>query len=339
MSNIYLSQMVFVTGATGLIGGYLLLELSKRGKRIRAMKRSSSSLDSIQKLFEEFSTAQEFNEIEWVETDLLDIPSLSDSLLGIKTIYHTAGCVGFDDRDKEIIHQINVQGTENLINIAISQNISEFLYISSIAVLDELPGEKTIDEDSKWDGEKDHSEYAISKKKGEMAAWRGSQEGLNVLVIYPAVVVGSLDGKRASEKIFQLASKKKMFATTGITGYVDVRDVAFCMAELVEREKWGEKFIITSEDKSVAEIFDFLRNKEGLPKISVLSESKLKFIQKISNISRVFGGKYMSKSSYNALTGTSNYSNKKIKHEIGIGFIPVNESLDFHSQRFTSFKL
>ncbi|SMC88703.1 NAD-dependent epimerase/dehydratase family protein [Moheibacter sediminis] len=326
--------MVLVTGATGLIGGYLLLELSKRENKIKAMKRVNSSLDSIQKLFEEFSTLQKFNEIEWVETDLLDVPSLSDSLHGIQTIYHTAGCVGFDDREKEMIHQINVEGTENLINIAVSQNIEKFIYVSSISVLDKMPTENKIDETSKWDGEKDHSEYAISKKKGEMAVWRGSQEGLKVLVVYPSVVIGSLDGKRASEKIFELAAKKKMFATEGITGYIDVRDVAFCMAELVKQEKWNQSFIITSENKSFVEIMDFLRNKWDLTKISVLSESKLKFIRFISNFSRFFGGKYMSKSNYNALTGEAAYSNQKIKNELGVEFIPIKESLDFHSNRY-----
>src|SRR5690606_494853 len=190
-----------------------------------------------------------------------------------------------DDRQKELIHKINVEGTENLVNLAISENVPEFVYISSIAVLDNAPGEKLIDENSKWNGEIDHSEYAISKKKGEMAVWRGSQEGLKVLVVYPSVVIGSFDGKRASEQIFELASRKKMFATTGITGYVDVRDVAFCMAELVEKEKWNENFIINSEEKSYLEVLNFLRNKWNLKPIKSLSESKLKFVQKISQIS------------------------------------------------------
>lgn len=326
--------MVFVTGATGLIGGYLLLELSKRGKQIKAMKRKKSSLDAVRKLFDEFSTIQKFNEIEWIETDLLNVPSLSDSLREIETVYHTAGCVGFDDRDKETIHKINVEGTENLVNIAVSQNISNFIYVSSISVLDKSPAENSISETSKWDGEKDHSEYAISKKKGEMAVWRGSQEGLNVIVVYPSVVVGSFDGKRESEKIFRLAEKKKMFATEGITGYIDVRDVVFCMTELVEKQKWNQSFILNSENKSFVEIMNFLRNKWNLSKISVLSEDKLKFLRFISYFSRFFGGRYISNANYSALTGKQNYSNHKIKTELGIEFIPINESLDFHSDRY-----
>ncbi len=326
--------MVFVTGATGLIGSYLLLELSKREKKIRALKRKNADLTGVKNLFSEFSDLETFEKIEWIEADLLDIPSLENSFQGIKTIFHTAGCVGFDDREKEMIHQINVEGTENLINLALSEKVPEFVFTSSIAVLDELPDKTIIDENSKFDAEKVHSEYAISKKKAEMAVWRGSQEGLNVIVVHPSVVVGSLDGKRASEKIFKLATKKKMFATKGITGYVDVRDVAFCLIELTEHKKWNDHFILTSESKSFFEIFRYLRAKENLHEPVLLSEMKLKWIKGISQFSRLFGGPYMSGSSYQALTGKAKYSNERIRNEIGIKLIPVNESLDFHFERY-----
>src|SRR5690606_23434351 len=190
---------------------------------------------------------------------------------------HTAASVGFDDRSKKLIQEINVKGTENLVNLAISNQIPNFVYISSIAVLDELPGDKIIDENSKFDQEKTHSEYAISKKKGEMNVWRGSEEGLNVLVVYPSVVIGSLDGNRASEKLFKLANKKKMFSTNGLTGYVDVRDVAFSLAELTERNLWNQKFIISADDKSFVEVFNYLRKNKNLPEVKILSEGKLKW--------------------------------------------------------------
>lgn len=326
--------MVFVTGATGLIGSYLLLELSRRGKKIRAMKRAYSPLESVRELFEEFSDRDTFEKIEWVETDLLDIPSLSESLTGIHTIYHVAAMVGFDDRSRNLMHELNVTGTENLVNLAISLEIPEFIYISSISVLDKLPYDNVVIETSKWDPERPHSEYAISKKKGEMAVWRGSQEGLNVLVVYPSVVIGSQNGSRASEKLFELSLKKKSYASQGLTGYVDVRDVAFCMAELVEQKKWNESFLLNSEDKSFVEIFDFIRKKRNLSPTKVLSKGKLKFVQIISQLSKWFGGTYMSKASYKALTGNSHYSNQKIKDTIEIEFIPVEEALDFHSKRY-----
>lgn len=331
--------MVFVTGATGLIGSYLLLELSRRGKKIRAMKRNNASVESVKALFIAFSNLESFEKIEWIETDLLHIPSLTEALTGIQTIYHAAATVGFDDRSRNLMQEINVTGTENLVNLAISLEIPEFIYISSISVLDKLPDDNVVTETSKWDPERPHSEYAISKKKGEMAVWRGSQEGLNVLVVYPSVVIGSQNGSRASEKLFELSLKKKAYASRGLTGYVDVRDVAFCLAELVAQKKWNQSFVLSSEDKSFLEIVDFIRKKQNLSPAKVLSEGKLKWIRIISQFSKWFGGPYMSKANYQALTGNTQYSNQKIKEAIGIEFIPVEESLDFHSERYINFKL
>lgn len=330
--------MVYVTGATGLIGSYLLLELSKRGKKIRAVKRKTSNLNSVKNLFIAFGASELFDKIDWVEVDLLDVINLSKSLEGIETIYHTAASVGFDERYRKEIHEINVTVTENLVNIAIDSDVKNIVYLSSISVLDKNPSNKIITENSGWDPQQIHSEYAISKKKGEMAVWRGSQEGLNVIVVYPSIVIGSLDGSRASENIFKLAHRKKAFASKGITGYVEVRDVVFCVAELVEKGHFNQSFLLNSEEKSFLEIFEFLRNRWGLGSTKVLTKRKLKFIKAISQISRIFGSRYLSQSSYLALIRKSKFSNQKIKDAIGIEFQSVEEALIFHGDRYLKMK-
>lgn len=326
--------MVFVTGATGLIGSYLLMELAKKGESIRAMIRKNSSLKAVQNLFDLHSLSQEFQQIEWVEADLESIPKLIECLQGIETIYHTAAHVGFDDRFRRDIHKVNSEGTENLVNLAISEQVSNFVYVSSISVLDNSPNEKMITENSKWDPEKPHSEYAISKKKGEMNVWRGSQEGLNVLVVYPSVVIGSLDGQRASERIFKLAYHKNAFATEGKTGYVDVRDVARIMVELVEAQKWNQGYILNSGERSFVDIFNYLRTKKNLKPIQAVSLSKLKLAKFFSLFSKFFGGPFMSKASFQALTGNSTYSTEKVQSIIQRPFISIEEALNDHSEQY-----
>lgn len=326
--------MVFVTGGSGLIGSYLLLELAKRGQSIRALKRENSDLEAVKKLFLDFSDFETFRRIDWVEGDLLDVTTLSDLIQGCETIYHTAGSIDFDDRSRKTIQLVNVTGTENLVNAAISANIPNLVYVSSISVLDKLPNENFITENSKWNLEFAHSEYALSKRKAEMEVWRGSEEGLNTLVVYPSIVIGSLDGKRESEKIFRYAAKKNSVATKGETGYVDVRDVAYLLAELVDKKQWNDKFILNSEEKSYAEVFNFLRKRWNLGKVRILNKSKLKLILFFSFFSRFFGGPGLSKSSYHALTSSSTFSNQKVKDVLSFSFIPVEESLIFHSERF-----
>ncbi|MDD3771988.1 MAG: NAD-dependent epimerase/dehydratase family protein [Weeksellaceae bacterium] len=330
--------MVLVTGGSGLIGSYLLLELSKRGKKIRVLKRKTTQIDAIRHLFEKYASLENFAEIEWVNGDLLDIDSLNTPLNGIQTIYHTAAVVDFDDRKRKEIHEVNVNGTQNLVNSAIEKEVENIVFFSSIAVLDLNPGENKLTENSNWNSERAHSEYAISKKKAEMEIWRASQEGMNVLVLYPSIVIGSLDGKRESENIFRWSSKSNAYATKGITGFIDVRDVAFSTVELTEKEQWNESFLLNSAEKSYLEVFDFLRELQNKGKTRLLSTKKLKILYYLSFLSRLFGGKSLSKSSYHALISHSQFSNEKVKNRLSFSFIPVEEALRFHLNYYLSLK-
>ena len=128
------------------------------------------------KFFKQNKSQELFHKIEWIEGDLLDVTFLPTALKEVKTIFHTAANVSFDEKNAEEIIKINVIGTENLVNEAIASNVKEFIYVSSIAAMDDLnPVTKLIDEKSTWNNELKHSTYAISKYRGEMEVWRGSQ--------------------------------------------------------------------------------------------------------------------------------------------------------------------
>lgn len=326
--------MVFVTGATGLVGSYLLLELSRRGETIRALKRESSAIESVEQLFRDFDLTEKFEQIEWVVADLLDVTVLSDVLKDVKTIYHAAAVVSFDKKMKNQLHEINVIGTKNLVNAAISEKIPEFVFFSSIAALDAAPNEKKINEKSNWNAELNHSPYAIAKRKSEMEVWRGSQEGLKVLVLYPGIIIGSLDGKRESERIFRWANKKKVWGPSGVTAYIDVRDVAFCTVELAKKEKWDEGFLLFSGHQSYFGIFQILRKEWKMSEPKLLSAFILNFIQRISSFLRYVGLPHLSRTNYRALISSSVYSNEKLNHEIPVNLHSIEDALIFHGNRF-----
>ncbi|MFA5619140.1 MAG: NAD-dependent epimerase/dehydratase family protein [Weeksellaceae bacterium] len=331
--------MVLVTGATGLVGSFLLLELSKRGKQIRAIRRKETSTDAVRKLFQEFSNLEQFEEIEWVEADLLDVPSLEKALKAIETIYHTAAFVSFDARLNREIYNANVKGTRQLVNVAIPEKTPNIVYVSSIATLDIGEDESVINETSHWNPEAVHSYYARSKKSAEMEVWRAAEEsGMKVLVVKPSVIIGTIDGKRYSENIFKTASRKTAFASEGITGYVDVRDVVFSMVELVEKGNWNQSYILNAGEKSFFEVIAFVRKQWNLKNPVKVSKPMLRFLKNISLVNRIFGGTYLSKASYEALTEESHFSNQKVVDAIGVKFIPINESLAFHAKRYLKMK-
>ena len=130
--------MILVTGGTGLVGSHLLFELASKGFRVRALKRESSNTELIQRLFSWYDQERGdmlFKNIEWVIGDVLDIISLQEAMEGVDAIYHCAAVVSFMPEDKQIMLKANVDGTANVVNAALMNNIRKFCHCSSVAAL------------------------------------------------------------------------------------------------------------------------------------------------------------------------------------------------------------
>ena len=128
--------------------------------------------------------------------------------------------------------------------------------------MDDLnPVTKLIDEKSTWNNELKHSTYAISKYRGEMEVWRGSQEGLNVIVVNPSIIIGAFDGKRESERLFKDLFINK-FSSSGGTGFIDVRDVVNILISLYDQKIYNQKFILNSENRTYTSILTYIAKKK-----------------------------------------------------------------------------
>ncbi len=239
-------QPVLITGATGFLGSYLLRLLVKSGHRnIRALRRANSDLSLV---------ADVVDAVEWTEGDLLDLPSLEDAMQGIQQVYHCAAMVSFDPRDAAMMLKVNSEGTANVVDAALWTGVKKLVHVSSIAAIGRTPEEKTVTENTKWQRSPLHSNYAVSKYLGEQEAWRGMAEGLNVSVINPSVILGSGRWEEGPLQLFRLAWKEFPFYATGISGFVDVRDVARSMLLLMEADLPGQRYIISSENRSFQEV-------------------------------------------------------------------------------------
>lgn len=248
--------MILVTGGTGLVGAHLLLHLANNEeKAIRAIYRTSSSIEKTKKLFLQHKKEDLFLKIEWVEADITDIPSLEKAFQNIQTVYHCAAKISFDPCDEKSLRKTNIEGTANIVNFCIDKKAEKLCYVSSIATLgDAIPPNKYIHEESEWNPNSSHSDYSITKYGAEMEVWRGQQEGLKVIIVNPGVILGSTIWKDGSGEIFNNAQKKVLFYTNGITGFVAVRDVVRIMFELMKSEIVNEKFILVADNKSYKEI-------------------------------------------------------------------------------------
>lgn len=333
--------MVFVTGATGILGRVIVLELLKKGRNVRAAKRATSNLDEVKHSYSFYTENPDdfFNKIEWVNVDFDDIQSIQDALKGVDEVYHCAAKVGFNPDDAKEMYHTNVKGTQNLLYACENSEVKKFLHVSSVAVLDIDNENGELDEDSDFNPKDDHSAYAISKHLAEMEAWRASAEGLNVVIVNPGMIIGSGNWGKSSGDIFP-TMEKNSFTFSGGTSYADVRDVAEISVQLMEKSIFGERFIIISENKRYAELARQIRKELGLKEAKVLSKFQLT-MGIVANM--LFGWlipqlKMVTKSNVEAISQMKTISNKKVKERLNYTFIPLEETIDFHLKNYINDK-
>ncbi|MCY0978142.1 NAD-dependent epimerase/dehydratase family protein [Chryseobacterium wangxinyae] len=333
--------MVFVTGATGILGRIIVLELLKKGKTVRAAKRPASNIDEVKHSYQFYTENPDdlFNKIEWVNVDFDDIHSLQSALTGVTEVYHCAAKVSFHPKDEKEMYHTNINGTENLLFACENSSVQKFLHVSSIAVLDGFNEKGELDEESDFNPKIEHSDYAISKHLSEMEVWRASAEGLNTIIINPGMIIGTGNWQQSSGELFS-TFEKNSFTFSGASNYVDVRDVAKISIDLMEKNKFGERFILISESKKYSEIGNQIRRKLGLNDAKILSQSILNF----GRLLNFFLGwlipqlKMATRTNIEAVTSSSVISNKKVKNTLDYQFIPVEESVDFHLNNYINDK-
>ena len=237
---------IFITGATGFVGSYVLRWLLHCGyTNITALRRPTSRLDLVNDVA---------HQVQWVAVDLDDVWALSDALSSVHTVIHAAAVVSFDRSDADHLERINVRGTENILNAALARSVERFVHISSVAALGTDTERKVVTERTRWNDETEKSLYAKSKLRAELEVWRAQAEGLSTVILSPAVVLGAGYWNKGSASIFPKIQQKISFYPAGGTGFVDVRDVARFVEGVLRSDVEEENYILSAENWSFQQL-------------------------------------------------------------------------------------
>ncbi|MDI5948728.1 NAD-dependent epimerase/dehydratase family protein [Flavobacterium yafengii] len=321
--------MILVTGGTGLVGAHLLLHLIENGEKVRAIYRSVTSMEKTKSLFSMYKKESLFEQIEWIPADITEVPSLEIAFQNIDTVYHCAALISFDPKDEDILRKTNIEGTANIVNFCIAYEIKKLCFVSSIATLgDLLPHEKFITEETEWNPEKPHNDYAISKYGAEMEIWRGQQEGLNVIIVNPGVILGPGFREQGSGQLFTKVKNGLKFYTLGSTGFVAVTDVVRMAHQLMQSEINNERFTLIAENSVFRDILNTMADALGVKKPEI--HAKPFFMEMlwrldwfVSNISQQ--KRKLTQTTAKASYANSIYSNQKIKDTLKTDFINVHQ--------------
>lgn len=239
---------ILITGITGLLGSYIAREFAGKAE-IHGFKRPGSSL----RLLEGINA-----EIHWHEGNVSDVEELGEAVAGKDLVIHAAGMVSFDSRDENLLYEVNNVGTANLVNAMLSAGNKKLVHVSSVAAIGRSPELSSIDENHKWAESPFNTVYATSKYFGELEAWRGEQEGLELIVVNPSILLGKVSDDRSSTEIYQYVLDENSYYPKGDLNYLDVRDAAKMIRLLVEKEAWGERFILNNQSISYQDFFNEL---------------------------------------------------------------------------------
>lgn len=332
----YFRSMILVTGGTGLVGAHLLLHLIENGEKVRAIYRSVASIEKTKSLFTIYKKESLFEQIEWIPADITEVPSLEIAFQNIETVYHCAALISFDPKDENKLRKTNIEGTANIVNFCIAYQIKKLCFVSSIATLgDLLPHEKFTTEETEWNPEKYHNDYAISKYGAEMEIWRGQQEGLEIIIVNPGVILGPGFIEQGSGELFTKVKDGLKFYTLGSTGFVAVSDVVRIAYQLMQSTIMNERFILIAENSVFRDIFNSMADSLGVRRPTIhatpfLMEILWRLDWFLSNIFQQ--KRKLAQSTAKSSYSKNNYSNTKIKDALTTDFKNVHQYIKDISQ-------
>lgn len=193
------AMRVFVTGATGFVGGALVRALVRDGAQVHALARRSSDRSSLDDVA-----------VTWHEGDVIVPSSLTGILADASWIIHASGRLGEAGVPEQVYQEVNVEGTRNILNEALqTRNRPRVLYVSSPGVLGPIAGDPAT-EDAQL---APSNPYERSKAAAEDTAREFAAKGLEVVIARPEFIYGP--GDRHVLGLFKAIRRGHFFYISG----------------------------------------------------------------------------------------------------------------------------
>lgn len=318
-------EIYLVTGAAGHLGNAIVNELTSKGLRVRAFVLPNDRAG--QRLPQS---------VEVFTGDLLDKESLQrffEIPRGMQAIViHCAGIVTTSLKRRQIVYDVNVTGTKNILEQCLSSNVGKLVYISSVHAIPELPKGQIITEIKDFNPDKVLGPYAKTKAEATALVLEAVQKGLDASIVHPGGICGPLDyGPGHMTQLLMDYYKGKL--TAGVHGgfdFVDVRDVASGVISCCRHGKAGECYILANRYISVRELLDVFHAVTGKRKIRLVLPLWLARISvPFYWIYYTLKGQRPLFSAYSLYTLSSNsaYSHEKARRELGYTVRPFFETV------------
>lgn len=317
-------QTYLITGATGFLGRAVLQLLLAHSCRILALVMDKDPLA--------YTIPENVTVFCGDLTDKDTLRSFFAAGGDNFCVLHCAGLISIASKPDEALYAVNVQGTQNIVDLCREFGASRLIYVSSVHAIPEKPALETITEPDRFAPDEILGDYGKSKSMATALVLEAAQSGLNASVVLPSGILGPGDLARGNMTRMLLAFCRGRLPL-GVKGgydFVDVRDVAVGVLACAERGKAGECYILSGHYTTIQDMFSLTASQLGrkAPKFCVsatLASCAAPVFEKIAQLrgERPFFTPY----SIAVLRSNGHFSNAKAVGALGFHARPLKETL------------
>ncbi|MAJ37181.1 MAG: hypothetical protein CMC19_04525 [Flavobacteriaceae bacterium] len=247
----YFYDMILITGGTGLVGAYLIEQLLKENHKLRVLYRTEKKREQLLAFLKRKDIIEtQIHLLEFVQGDLDSTADLFEATKSVHCVFHCAALISFDSRDRKHLFKINSNGTRDLINASIENKVSKFIYISSIAAIDQ----------------EQQTDYGKSKQLGELEVWRAGQEGVQTFIVRPGVILGSVPYTHPLRQLIRSVQKGISYRFPGSSGFIHIRTVVDCLLQLYRTESFIQHpLTLVSKNSSYNDVIEIINTNLNRP--------------------------------------------------------------------------
>ncbi len=230
-------EISLVTGANGHLGNNLVRLLLSHDHRVRASVRNIKNQEPFEGL-----------DCEVVQADITNKESLRKAFKGVTNLYAVGANFSMWAKNPKVeIYDNNVQGTQNVFDIAKECGIKNIVYVSSVASLDftKLPANV----DNGYNRDRRNWYYNSKNDSDKLAIELGAKYGIRTVLILPSAMIGSKAYKLSysNNLVYQILNGEIPVDTNVTLNWIDVKDVAFGAYKAMLKGENGERYILSNE--------------------------------------------------------------------------------------------
>jgi dihydroflavonol-4-reductase len=312
---------VLVTGANGFLGSWLTRELANQGYDVYALVRPKSDLSELKGV-----------NCKYLHGDVTDVHSLLEAFKGIDTVFHLAGVVAYKKSDRAQMERVNVQGTQNVVEVCREHKVRKLVYLSSVvAVGAGFTPDQVMNENSEFNIHHLDLGYFETKHEAEKIVKKACDRGeIDAVMLNPSTIYGAGDAKKGSRKMqIKVAQGKLKFYTSGGVNVVAAEDVVQGIISAWKKGRTGERYILSGENMLIKDLFQMIAEEAGVnPPHKLMPDSVLHVVGVIGDTMEKVGLKGPL-SRENAYTATMYhwFDNAKAKQELDFNPRPARQAI------------